>query len=79
MSKEVEACGHHDDEKKRRRRMFIGILALIITIQVVIFLVWIILQPHKHGCQNHELTRKIVRFYESTHQTWLTQKKIVFG
>ncbi|KAJ6384906.1 hypothetical protein OIU77_028164 [Salix suchowensis] len=47
MSKEVEDCGHHDDEKKRRRRMFIGILALIITILVVIFLVWIILQPHK--------------------------------
>ncbi|CAK7331981.1 unnamed protein product [Dovyalis caffra] len=46
--KEVEDCGHHHHhENKRHRYIFIGILAFIITILVVIFLVWIILQPHK--------------------------------
>lgn len=47
MSKEVEDCGHHDAENKHHRHIFIGILAVIITILVVIFLVWIVLQPHK--------------------------------
>lgn len=47
MSKEVEDCGHHDAENKHHRHIVIGILAVIITILVVIFLVWIVLQPHK--------------------------------
>ena len=47
MSKEVEDCGHHHDENKHHRHIIIGVLAVIITILVVIFLVWIVLQPHK--------------------------------